>query len=86
MVCEGNSVLLSQELRLEDYQANRKGPSNPVGAGAAAGLFGSSTATSSTATGLFGSSTTNTGFSYGQNKTAFGTSKYCLAPAVVVTR
>ncbi|NXI48323.1 NUP98 protein, partial [Galbula dea] len=63
-----------EELRLEDYQANRKGPSNPVGAGAAAGLFGSSTATSSTATGLFGSSTTNTGFSYGPNKTAFGTS------------
>ncbi|NWU85362.1 NUP98 protein, partial [Onychorhynchus coronatus] len=63
-----------EELRLEDYQANRKGPSNPVGAGAATGLFGSSTATSSTATGLFGSSTTNTGFSYGQNKTAFGTS------------
>ncbi|XP_040390705.1 nuclear pore complex protein Nup98-Nup96 isoform X1 [Cygnus olor] len=63
-----------EELRLEDYQANRKGPSNPVGAGATAGLFGSSTATSSTATGLFGSSTTNTGFSYGQNKTAFGTS------------
>uniref|UniRef100_A0A8D2MMP2 Nuclear pore complex protein Nup98-Nup96 n=1 Tax=Zonotrichia albicollis TaxID=44394 RepID=A0A8D2MMP2_ZONAL len=68
-----------EELRLEDYQANRKGPTNPVGAGATAGLFGSSTATSSTATGLFGSSTTNTGFSYGQNKTAFGTSKYCLA-------
>ncbi|XP_030328960.1 nuclear pore complex protein Nup98-Nup96 [Strigops habroptila] len=63
-----------EELRLEDYQANRKGPSNPVGAGAAAGLFGSSTATSSTATGLFGSSTTSTGFSYGQNKTPFGTS------------
>uniref|UniRef100_A0A8C3U2V9 Nuclear pore complex protein Nup98-Nup96 n=1 Tax=Catharus ustulatus TaxID=91951 RepID=A0A8C3U2V9_CATUS len=63
-----------EELRLEDYQANRKGPTNPVGAGATAGLFGSSTATSSTATGLFGSSTTNTGFSYGQNKTAFGTS------------
>uniref|UniRef100_A0A8C9NXK2 Nuclear pore complex protein Nup98-Nup96 n=1 Tax=Serinus canaria TaxID=9135 RepID=A0A8C9NXK2_SERCA len=68
-----------EELRLEDYQANRKGPTNPVGAGATAGLFGSSTATSSTATGLFGSSTTNTGFSYGQNKTAFGTSKYCLS-------
>ncbi|NWS76773.1 NUP98 protein, partial [Crotophaga sulcirostris] len=63
-----------EELRLEDYQANRKGPSNPVGAGAAAGLFGSSTSTSSTASGLFGSSTANTGFSYGQNKTAFGTS------------
>uniref|UniRef100_A0A8C3Q1Z2 Nuclear pore complex protein Nup98-Nup96 n=1 Tax=Chrysolophus pictus TaxID=9089 RepID=A0A8C3Q1Z2_CHRPC len=62
-----------EELRLEDYMANRKGPSNPVGAGATTGLFGTSTATSSTATGLFGSSTTNTGFSYGQNKTAFGT-------------
>ncbi|XP_029457822.1 nuclear pore complex protein Nup98-Nup96 isoform X2 [Rhinatrema bivittatum] len=63
-----------EELRLEDYQANRKGPQNPVGAGAATGLFGASAATSSTATGLFGSSTTNAGFSYGQNKTAFGTS------------
>ncbi|XP_066475536.1 nuclear pore complex protein Nup98-Nup96 [Tiliqua scincoides] len=63
-----------EELRLEDYQANRKGPSNPVGAGATPGLFGSSSATSSAATGLFGSSTTNTGFSYGQNKTGFGTS------------
>ncbi|KAJ7320252.1 hypothetical protein JRQ81_019763 [Phrynocephalus forsythii] len=63
-----------EELRLEDYQANRKGPSNPVGAGAAAGLFGSSTVTSSAATGLFGSSATSTGFSYGQNKTGFGTS------------
>ncbi|XP_077197228.1 nuclear pore complex protein Nup98-Nup96 isoform X2 [Paroedura picta] len=63
-----------EELRLEDYQANRKGPTNPVGAGATPGLFGSSTATSSAATGLFGSSTTNTGFSYGQNKTGFGTS------------
>ncbi|XP_006032139.1 nuclear pore complex protein Nup98-Nup96 isoform X2 [Alligator sinensis] len=63
-----------EELRLEDYQANRKGPSNPVGAGATASLFGSSAATSSAATGLFGSTTTNTGFSYGQNKTGFGTS------------
>ncbi|XP_015283799.1 PREDICTED: nuclear pore complex protein Nup98-Nup96 isoform X2 [Gekko japonicus] len=62
-----------EELRLEDYQANRKGPTNPVGAGTTPGLFGSSTATSSAATGLFGSSTTNTGFSYGQNKTGFGT-------------
>ncbi|KAK7807158.1 hypothetical protein U0070_018149 [Myodes glareolus] len=62
-----------EELRLEDYQANRKGPQNQVGAGTTAGLFGSSPATSS-ATGLFSSSTTNSGFSYGQNKTAFGTS------------
>ncbi|XP_052617281.1 nuclear pore complex protein Nup98-Nup96 isoform X6 [Peromyscus californicus insignis] len=63
-----------EELRLEDYQANRKGPQNQVGAGTTAGLFGSSPATSS-ATGLFSSSTTNSAFSYGQNKTsAFGTS------------
>ncbi|XP_024907344.1 nuclear pore complex protein Nup98-Nup96 isoform X4 [Pteropus alecto] len=62
-----------EELRLEDYQANRKGPQNQVGAGTTTGLFGSSPATSS-ATGLFSSSTTNSGFAYGQNKTAFGTS------------
>ncbi|XP_036114957.1 nuclear pore complex protein Nup98-Nup96 isoform X4 [Molossus molossus] len=62
-----------EELRLEDYQANRKGPQNQVGAGTTTGLFGSSPATSS-ATGLFSSSTTNSGFAYGQNKTGFGTS------------
>ncbi|XP_036991657.2 nuclear pore complex protein Nup98-Nup96 isoform X4 [Artibeus jamaicensis] len=62
-----------EELRLEDYQANRKGPQNQVGAGTTSGLFGSSPATSS-ATGLFSSSTTNSGFAYGQNKTGFGTS------------
>ncbi|XP_036181046.1 nuclear pore complex protein Nup98-Nup96 isoform X10 [Myotis myotis] len=62
-----------EELRLEDYQANRKGPQNQVGAGTTTGLFGTSPATSS-ATGLFSSSTTNSGFAYGQNKTAFGTS------------
>ncbi|XP_036283838.1 nuclear pore complex protein Nup98-Nup96 isoform X10 [Pipistrellus kuhlii] len=62
-----------EELRLEDYQANRKGPQNQVGAGTTTGLFGSSPATSS-ATGLFSSSTTNSGFAYGQNKSAFGTS------------
>ncbi|KAM8815767.1 nuclear pore complex protein Nup98-Nup96 isoform 4-T4 [Rhynchonycteris naso] len=62
-----------EELRLEDYQANRKGPQNQVGAGTTTGLFGSSPATSS-ATGLFSSSTTNSGFAYGQTKTAFGTS------------
>ncbi|XP_032975642.1 nuclear pore complex protein Nup98-Nup96 isoform X4 [Rhinolophus ferrumequinum] len=62
-----------EELRLEDYQANRKGPQNQVGAGTTSSLFGSSPATSS-ATGLFSSSTTNSGFAYGQNKTGFGTS------------
>ncbi|KAM5248279.1 nuclear pore complex protein Nup98-Nup96 isoform 4-T4 [Ctenodactylus gundi] len=61
-----------EELRLEDYQANRKGPQNQVGAGTTTGLFGSSPATSS-ATGLFSSSTTNSAFQYGQNKSAFGT-------------
>uniref|UniRef100_A0A671S4V3 Nuclear pore complex protein Nup98-Nup96 n=1 Tax=Sinocyclocheilus anshuiensis TaxID=1608454 RepID=A0A671S4V3_9TELE len=63
-----------EELRFEDYQAGRKGPSNPMAAGTG-GLFGATaTATPSTGTGLFGSSTPNTGFSFGQNKTSFGTS------------
>ncbi|KTG05752.1 hypothetical protein cypCar_00031261 [Cyprinus carpio] len=62
-----------EELRLEDYQAGRKGPSNPMAAGTG-GLFGAAaTATPSTGTGLFGPSTPNTGFSFGQNKTSFGT-------------
>ncbi|KAM4796439.1 LOW QUALITY PROTEIN: nuclear pore complex protein Nup98-Nup96-like [Rhinophrynus dorsalis] len=61
-----------EELRLEDYQANRKGPQNPVGAATGTGLFGASTATSSASTGLFGSTPANSGFSFGANKTAFG--------------
>ncbi|KAL2080768.1 hypothetical protein ACEWY4_024561 [Coilia grayii] len=62
-----------EELRLEDYQAGRKGPSNTMAAGTG-GLFGTAaTATPSTAAGLFGSSANNTGFSFG-NKTTFGTS------------
>uniref|UniRef100_A0A8C9VDT0 Nuclear pore complex protein Nup98-Nup96 n=1 Tax=Scleropages formosus TaxID=113540 RepID=A0A8C9VDT0_SCLFO len=62
-----------EELRLEDYQAGRKGPSNPMAAGTGV-LFGGGpgTAAASTATGLFGS-TTNTGFSFGGNKSNFGT-------------
>ncbi|XP_030649358.1 LOW QUALITY PROTEIN: nuclear pore complex protein Nup98-Nup96 [Chanos chanos] len=61
-----------EELRLEDYQAGRKGPSNPMAANTGS-LFGSAAAaTPSTATGLFGSSASNTGFSFGQNKTSFG--------------
>lgn len=68
-----------KELRFEDYQAGRKGPSNPMAAGTA-GLFGATAAaTPSTGTGLFGSSAPNTGFSFGQNKTSFGTSKYTLS-------
>lgn len=60
-----------EELRLEDYQANRKGPQNPVGAAAGTGLFGASTATSSAPTGLFGTTPSNSSFSFG-NKNAFG--------------
>ncbi|XP_071392478.1 nuclear pore complex protein Nup98-Nup96-like isoform X2 [Centroberyx affinis] len=62
-----------EELRLEDYQAGRKGPSNPMAAGTG-GLFGPAAAASSTATGLFGPSAPNTNFSFGQAKTTFGTS------------
>ncbi|KAM3600735.1 uncharacterized protein V6R79_001514 [Siganus canaliculatus] len=60
-----------EELRLEDYQAGRKGPTNPMAAGTGS-LFGSATATSSATTGLFGSSAPNTNFSFGQNKSTFG--------------
>lgn len=60
-----------EELRLEDYQANRKGPQNPVGAAAGTGLFGASTATSSASTGLFGTTPSSSSFSFG-NKNAFG--------------
>lgn len=60
-----------EELRLEDYLANRKGPQNPVGAATATGLFGASTATSSAATGLFGSTPASSTFSFG-SKNAFG--------------
>ncbi|KAM9332405.1 uncharacterized protein KZ484_017515 isoform 2-T3 [Pholidichthys leucotaenia] len=41
-----------EELRLEDYQAGRKGPSNPMAAGIGS-LFDQNTAMSSAATGLF---------------------------------
>uniref|UniRef100_A0A7N6BCQ7 Nuclear pore complex protein Nup98-Nup96 n=1 Tax=Anabas testudineus TaxID=64144 RepID=A0A7N6BCQ7_ANATE len=60
-----------EELRLEDYQAGRKGPTNPMAPGTG-GLFGSATPTSSAATGLFGSTAPNTSFSFGQNKSSFG--------------
>lgn len=60
-----------EELRLEDYQAGRKGPTNQMAAGTG-GLFGPATATSSAATGLFGSTAPNTSFSFGQNKSTFG--------------
>ncbi|CAJ0945547.1 unnamed protein product [Ranitomeya imitator] len=60
-----------EELRLEDYQANRKGPQNPVGAATGTSLFGASTATSSASTGLFGATPSSSSFSFG-NKNAFG--------------
>ncbi|XP_074466676.1 nuclear pore complex protein Nup98-Nup96 isoform X2 [Sebastes fasciatus] len=60
-----------EELRLEDYQAGRKGPTNPMAA-ATGGLFGTAAATSSAATGLFGSAAPNSNFSFGQNKSTFG--------------
>uniref|UniRef100_A0A3P9DGP7 Nuclear pore complex protein Nup98-Nup96 n=1 Tax=Maylandia zebra TaxID=106582 RepID=A0A3P9DGP7_9CICH len=60
-----------EELRLEDYQAGRKGPTNPMAPGTGS-LFGQATATPSATTGLFGSSAPNTSFSFGQNKSTFG--------------
>ena len=60
---------------MEDYQAGRKGPTNPMAA-ATGGLFGSAApATSTAATGLFGSAAANTGF-FGQAKTGFGASEW----------
>uniref|UniRef100_A0A3P9IE46 Nuclear pore complex protein Nup98-Nup96 n=1 Tax=Oryzias latipes TaxID=8090 RepID=A0A3P9IE46_ORYLA len=65
-----------EELRLEDYQAGRKGPTNPIAAGTG-GLFGAATPTSNATTGLFGPSTSNNSFAFGPNKTPFVSSK-CL--------
>ncbi|XP_068436301.1 nuclear pore complex protein Nup98-Nup96 isoform X3 [Clinocottus analis] len=60
-----------EELRLEDYQASRKGPTNPMAA-PTGGLFGATAAPTSAATGLFGPAAPSTNFSFGQNKTTFG--------------
>jgi hypothetical protein len=49
-----------EELRVEDYLANRKGPGQ--GGGLMTGAFGQNTAS----TGLFGSTATNTGGLFGQ--------------------
>ncbi|XP_035522633.1 nuclear pore complex protein Nup98-Nup96-like [Morone saxatilis] len=68
-----------EELRLEDYQAGRKGPTNPMAAGTGS-LFGPAAATSSATTGLFGSSAPNTSFSFGQNKGTFGAATAAAAP------
>ncbi|MEQ2186374.1 hypothetical protein GOODEAATRI_027864 [Goodea atripinnis] len=64
-----------EELRLEDYQAGRKGPTNPIAPGTG-GLFGGATPTSSASTGLFGASAANTNFNFGANKSTFGASKF----------
>uniref|UniRef100_A0A8D3AM94 Nuclear pore complex protein Nup98-Nup96 n=1 Tax=Scophthalmus maximus TaxID=52904 RepID=A0A8D3AM94_SCOMX len=58
-----------EELRLEDYQAGRKGPTTQMAA-ATASLFSSATPTSSAATGLFGAAAPNASFSFGPNKAA----------------
>ncbi|XP_035998550.1 nuclear pore complex protein Nup98-Nup96 isoform X1 [Fundulus heteroclitus] len=60
-----------EELRLEDYQAGRKGPTNPMAPGTG-GLFGAATPTSSASTGLFGAAASNTNFNFGANKSTFG--------------
>uniref|UniRef100_A0A3B5MTN0 Nuclear pore complex protein Nup98-Nup96 n=1 Tax=Xiphophorus couchianus TaxID=32473 RepID=A0A3B5MTN0_9TELE len=60
-----------EELRLEDYQAGRKGPTNPMAPGAG-GLFGGATPTSSASTGLFGATASNSNFTFGPNKSTFG--------------
>ncbi|XP_035480315.2 nuclear pore complex protein Nup98-Nup96 isoform X3 [Scophthalmus maximus] len=60
-----------EELRLEDYQAGRKGPTTQMAA-ATASLFSSATPTSSAATGLFGAAAPNASFSFGPNKGTFG--------------
>ncbi|KAG8453154.1 hypothetical protein GDO86_004828 [Hymenochirus boettgeri] len=62
-----------EELRLEDYQANRKGPQNPVGGTTGTGLFGPTMPTSSASTGIFGAASANNTFSFGPTKaTTFG--------------
>ncbi|XP_061658475.1 nuclear pore complex protein Nup98-Nup96 isoform X2 [Syngnathoides biaculeatus] len=60
-----------EELRLEDYQAGRKGGTNQMPA-ATGGLFGAAATTSSAPAGLFGSAASNNNFSFGQNKSTFG--------------
>ncbi|XP_061558364.1 nuclear pore complex protein Nup98-Nup96 isoform X1 [Phycodurus eques] len=60
-----------EELRLEDYQAGRKGATNQMPA-ATGGLFGAAAPTSSAPAGLFGSAASNNNFSFGQNKSTFG--------------
>ncbi|KAM9781649.1 nuclear pore complex protein Nup98-Nup96 isoform X2 [Syngnathus typhle] len=62
-----------EELRLEDYQAGRKGAANQMPT-AAGGLFGGGTAApaSGPPAGLFGSAVSNNNFAFGQNKSTFG--------------
>uniref|UniRef100_A0A3Q3DA48 Nuclear pore complex protein Nup98-Nup96 n=1 Tax=Hippocampus comes TaxID=109280 RepID=A0A3Q3DA48_HIPCM len=63
-----------EELRLEDYQAGRKGATNQMPA-ASGGLFGGAAPASSAPAGLFGSAASNNNnFTFGQNKSTFGQS------------
>ncbi|XP_054734622.1 nuclear pore complex protein Nup98-Nup96 [Anastrepha obliqua] len=76
---EGKSL---EELRLEDYMANRKGPQAGT-SGASSGFFGSTTQPTSTGTGLFGATAQPTTGLFGQtatttteNKGLFGASAF----------
>ncbi|XP_077402724.1 nuclear pore complex protein Nup98-Nup96 isoform X2 [Vanacampus margaritifer] len=60
-----------EELRLEDYQAGRKGATNQMPA-ATGGLFGAAAPAPSAPAGLFGSAASNNNFTFGQNKSTFG--------------
>ena len=64
----------SQELRAEDYLANRKGGSSGGGLLGATGMA----QPENKPTGLFGqpASTASTGFSFNQNKNTFGNSRF----------
>ncbi|XP_067619448.1 nuclear pore complex protein Nup98-Nup96 isoform X2 [Eurosta solidaginis] len=76
---EGKSL---EELRLEDYMANRKGPQAGT-SGATTGFFGATTQPAATGTGLFGATAQPTTGLFGQpaattteNKSLFGTSAF----------
>ncbi|XP_077361067.1 nuclear pore complex protein Nup98-Nup96 [Festucalex cinctus] len=60
-----------EELRLEDYQAGRKGATNQMPA-ATGSLFGATAPASNATAGLFGSAASNNNFTFGQNKNTFG--------------
>ncbi|XP_043934252.1 nuclear pore complex protein Nup98-Nup96-like [Protopterus annectens] len=65
-----------EELRLEDYQVGRKGSQNLLGPSGS--LFGNPIATSTVSTILSGAAATSPMFSFGANKTTFGTMSTAL--------